>query len=313
MPLISVIVPTYRRPELVTSAVRHALAQTHRDLEVVVVVDGLDEETVSALGAIDDGRLRVLVPPRNLGNAAARNHAIAAATGEWIALLDDDDYWMPDKLEVQLAAAKGARGAVPMITCRVIARGEDFEYRWPRRLPRPGEPLCEYLFCRSRPATGEGMVHPSTVLAPRALFERVAFDDDLPRYVDLDWMLRVGQVEGLEVVFAGERPMTVISIDEHRSRISNASGWRWDVAWAEARAHLMTPRAHAAYLLTLASIRARRANDASAFWPILRLARAAGPASAAELAFHIGNRLFPPALRHRLTAPRRIRSAEPDR
>jgi glycosyltransferase involved in cell wall biosynthesis len=311
MPTVSVIVPTFRRPGLVARAVRHALDQSFRDLEVVVVVDGLDAETVAALEPLGDERLRVLVPPRNLGNAAARNHAIAAAEGDWIALLDDDDYWTPTKLETQLAAAREARGALPLVACRLIARGEDFEYVWPRRLPRAGEPLCEYIFCRSTPATGEGVVHPSTVLAPRRLFEMVPFDDGLDRYVDLDWMLRVGGVEGVEVIFAGQAAMAVVSIDEHRARISNASDWRWDVEWAAARRHLMTPRAHAAFLLTLASIRARRAGDRSAFWPILRMARGAGPASAAELAFHVGNRLFPARLRHRLTAPRRRGNAGP--
>lgn len=306
MPLVSVIVPTYQRPDLVVRAVRSVLEQTMGDLEAIVVVDGLDDETVSALGALGDARLRVLVPPRNLGNAAARNYGIAAATGEWVALLDDDDYWMPGKLGLQLAAAEAAGRELPMITARVIARGEDFEYIWPRRLPGEGEPLCEYIFCRRRPATGEGVVHPSTVLVPRRLFDLVPFDEDLPRYVDLDWMLRVGRLPDLEVVFAGDEPLTVVSIDEHRTRISNASDWHFDVDWARQHAHMMTPRAHAAYLLTLASIRARRANDPAAFWPILKMALRTGPVSAGELAFHVGNRVFPSWLRHRLTAPRRI-------
>jgi glycosyltransferase involved in cell wall biosynthesis len=276
------------------------------------VVDGLDPETVSALDAIDDARLRVLVPPRNLGNAAARNYGIAAACGDWIALLDDDDRWLPEKLETQLAAAERTTLAHPIISCRLIGRGENFEFLWPRSLPCEGQPLCEYIFCRRWPATGEGMVHPSTILAPRELFEIVPFDDDLPRYVDLDWLLRVARVEGVGVLFAGDAPMAVVSIDEHRARISNSSGWRWDVEWARAREHLMTPRAHAAYLLTLASIRARRADDGSAFWPILKMACRAGPVSVGELAFHVGNRLFPPGLRHRMTAPRRIRSVGPN-
>lgn len=301
MPRVSVVIPTYQRPDRVPVAVRDALGQTERDVEVIVVVDGLDRATKDALGEIEDDRLRVLVPPRNLGNAGARNHGVAAARAEWIALLDDDDRWMPDKLAVQLAAAQASTFEQPVVSCRLLARHESAEYRWPRRLPREGQPVSEYLFCRRRPGTGEGMVHTSTILARRALFERVPFDEALSRYVDLDWVLRAARVPGTGIVFAGDGPLSVWSIDEDRVRISNEDDWRWDLAWAEERRALMTPRAHAAYLLTMASIRARRAGDREAFWPILRRALATGPVSAGELAFHLGNAVLTPGLRDRLT------------
>lgn len=301
MPRVSVVIPTYLRPERVPLAAADALAQTMTDLEVIVVVDGMDEATTRALRGVGDDRLRVVRPPRNLGNAGARNLGIASARGEWVALLDDDDRWAPGKLDVQLAAARSAGVAEPVVSCRLVARHETAEYRWPRRLPRPGQPVPEYLFCRRRPGTGEGMVQTSTILARRALFERVPFDQALPRYVDLDWILRAAREPGMGVVFAGDEPLVTWSIDEDRPRISNEADWRWDVAWAKERADLLTPRAHAAFLLTMASIRARRAGERGAFLPLLTKALRTGPVSPGELAFHLGNAALAPGLRDRLT------------
>ena len=211
-PLVSVVIPTYRRPEMVREAVRSALAQTLREIEVIVVVDGAEDgyggdgETVRALAEIGDPRLGVVRPGRHLGNAGARNAGVAAAEGRWIALLDDDDVWMPDKLARQMAVAEAARVRYPVVSCRFVARGDAFEAVWPRRLPRRGQAVGDYLMCRHRPATGDGVVQTSTVLAPAALFRRCPFDEACGRFVDVDWLLRAAALDGFELVFAGHRP-----------------------------------------------------------------------------------------------------------
>lgn len=302
-PRVSVVIPTYRRPDLVTRAVADAAAQTVDEIEIIVVVDGLDVESVRAVEGLGDARTRVVIPPRNLGNAGARNLGIAEARGAWIALLDDDDGWHPDKLALQLAAGQAAQQAGhvwPVVSCRLTARSETRDFVWPRRLPRPGEAVPDYLFCRRSPRTGEGMVQTSTILAPRRLFEAVPFDASLTRYVDLDWVIRASHAEGFALVFAGDGPLVLWSIDEGRTRISNESDWHFDRDWIRARRHLVSPRAYGAFLLTLASIRARRAGDRRAAWPLLSEALREGRISAGELAFHLGNVLLPASARQHL-------------
>ena len=105
MALVSVIIPTTGRPKLVLRALASVLGQTHGELEVIVVVDGPNPETIAALGGIADPRVRVLQNRESLGPGPARNIGAAQARGEWIAFLDDDDEWMPQKLEIQLAGA----------------------------------------------------------------------------------------------------------------------------------------------------------------------------------------------------------------
>ena len=301
-PLVSVVIPTFRRPRLVREAVRSALEQSLREIEVIVVVDGAGEgdETAAVLAALADPRLRVLRPGRHLGNAGARNAGVAAAGAPWIALLDDDDVWMPDKLARQVAAAEAASARLPVVSCRFVARGESFEAVWPRRLPRRGQPVGDYLLCRRRPATGDGVVQTSTMMAPAELFRRCPFDEGCSRFVDVDWLLRAAAVEGFGLVFAdADRPLSVWRIDD-RARISLEGDWREDVAWMRARRHLVSARAYGGFMLTLPSIRAARARDRRAFPSLVREAFRGGRPGWAEMAFHLGNFLFTPKLRRRL-------------
>lgn len=301
MPLVSVVIPTYLRPDLVTRAVRSVLQQSVGDIEILVVVDGRDDESCRAIEALGDPRIRTCVPERNLGNAGARNFGIAAANGRWVALLDDDDLWYPRKLERQLARAAETEAALPVISCRFEAVSARARYVWPRSFPKPGQPVSEYLFTRRRPSV-EGAVQTSTFLAPRALFEAVAFDEALNRYVDLDWLLRAARLDGFALVFAPGEPLSSYSIDEERRRISNESDWRRDVAWIHERRHLVTRRAYGGYLLTQASIRAERTRDRSAFLPLFADALSNGRVSAGEVVFHVANTFLPRPVRRRLTS-----------
>ena len=105
--LVSVIIPTLNRPKLLLRAIDGVLRQTHQEIEVIVVVDRPDQDTVSAVQSVDDPRLQLIVNPYSLTAAGARNAGVDHATGEWIAFLDDDDEWLPNKLERQIAFVSG--------------------------------------------------------------------------------------------------------------------------------------------------------------------------------------------------------------
>ncbi len=99
---VSVVIPTWNCAPWLPACLGSVFAQTWRDFEVVVVDDGSTDDTAEALGPwVQD--IRYIRQP-NRGVAAARNAAIGASSGEWIALLDADDLWAPHKLERQIAA-----------------------------------------------------------------------------------------------------------------------------------------------------------------------------------------------------------------
>jgi succinoglycan biosynthesis protein ExoO len=109
-PYVSVIVPAYNIAGYLERALDSALAQTMSDLEVIVVDDASSDATfeVASSVASRDARVRVLPNESNSGLSASRNRAMHAARGEWIALLDGDDAWLPERLERMMAYANNA-------------------------------------------------------------------------------------------------------------------------------------------------------------------------------------------------------------
>lgn len=101
-PLITVVIPTYNRFPLVQQAIASVLAQTYTNWELFVVDDGSDDGTQKAISSINDSRIK-LVEMRHSGNIAeVRNAGVKAGSGEWLAFLDSDDMWIPERLEIQL-------------------------------------------------------------------------------------------------------------------------------------------------------------------------------------------------------------------
>jgi glycosyltransferase involved in cell wall biosynthesis len=106
MPEVSVVIPTRDRSRLLALTLRSVLWQREVDLEVVVVDDGSRDDTAQVVAGLADPRLRLVRHDTAQGVSAARNRGIAQARGEWVAFLDDDDLWAPDKLAHQLQAAR---------------------------------------------------------------------------------------------------------------------------------------------------------------------------------------------------------------
>lgn len=103
MPKVSVIIPAYHHAEFIGAAIDSVLAQTYRDFEIIVVNDGSPDQTGEVLRPyIESGQIRYHWQ-ENQGVAAARNRGVEMAEGELLAFLDDDDQWLPDKLEWQVA------------------------------------------------------------------------------------------------------------------------------------------------------------------------------------------------------------------
>jgi len=233
MIVVSAVIPTRGRPELLRRAVLSALAQTLREIEVVVVIDGEDPATRVALDELtqQDGRLRVLALAASVGGSDARNRGVDAAAGEWIAFLDDDDEWLPGKLQAQIDAVRASTASILIGTCRMIARTPGKDYVWPRRLPASDEQLGEYIMARRTFTRGEGYLQTSTFFVRRSLMQAQPFKSGQLKHQDTEWVLRLGRLPGTEVVFADE-VLAIHNIEEDRTTVSSKSNWRYSLEWA---------------------------------------------------------------------------------
>src|ERR1700733_9616391 len=215
--LVSVIIPTLNRPKLLLRAIDSVLRQTHREIEIIVVVDRPDPDTVSAVRSVDDPRLQLIVNPYSMTAAGARNAGADHATGEWIAFLDDDDEWLPNKLERQIAFASGQAPALVSCLSRVVT--PTATYISPQVIYDNSTPLDEYLFDRRSPFRGPGFIQTSSYLLPRQLLDKVRFDVESP-HDDWGFLLRLSKLIGARIETVPE-VLVVLYFEEQRPSLTS--------------------------------------------------------------------------------------------
>ena len=306
MVIVSAVIPTCGRPALVCCAVRSALAQTLRAIEVVVVVDGDDPETLSALRGLmaEDARLRVVALPTRVGGADARNRGVDAACGEWIAFLDDDDEWLPGKLQAQLEAAERSSSrnlpsANLLVSCKVIARTPGKDYVWPRRMPGSHEQLGEYLLARRTLTRGEGYIQTSTFFVRRSLMQAQPFRSGQLKHQDTEWVLRLGLLPGVEVIFV-DQVLAIHNIEEDRTTVSSTANWRYSLTWVQRNRYLFTPRALSGFVMHQVASEASDQGEWSAFLLLLRENWRYGQSTGCDYAIFLAMWLLPRRRRRRL-------------
>jgi glycosyltransferase involved in cell wall biosynthesis len=186
IPEVSVVVPTRDRRDMVVATVRGLFDQRDVALEVVVVDDGSFDGTREALAALDDPRVTVVRHDTARGQAAARDSGVAAARAEWVAFLDDDDRWAPDKLRRQLDAATGAGADFVYATAVTVdSRGRVRDYM---AAPDP-QTLRQRIRARNVIPAGS-----SNVLARAGLLRQVGgFDPALTHLADWDVWIRLAE------------------------------------------------------------------------------------------------------------------------
>jgi glycosyltransferase involved in cell wall biosynthesis len=265
-PIVSVVIPTRNRPQLVVRAVQSALAQTLSEIEVIVVVDGPDAKTVEALAAIQDDRLQTVALAASVGGSEARNTGVRKGRGKFIALLDDDDEWDPSKLFRQHEAAMKSKLRFPVITCRIIARRPDGDEVWPSRPIRIGESMSEYLLCREGSfRQGEGFIQTSSLFVPRDLLLWVPFKSGLPRHQDWDWMIRAASYPGVKITWVWDT-LVIYHIDAYRKSVSAGGALAPSIDWITGNTHV-TPKARAYFYATQVAV---RCQSVETFWLVVR-------------------------------------------
>jgi glycosyltransferase involved in cell wall biosynthesis len=243
---VSVVIPTHGRPNLLERAVRSALAQTHSNLEVVVVLDGPDGCTPQAVARIGDPRVSLIALATSVGGAEARNVGVRAASGRYVALLDDDDEWLPNKLARQLALADICPSYNFVVVTQYLYRlAGHADELWPGHLPAAGEPLSEFLF------SSRGGFQTSTYLCTREFFLANPFTAGLKKHQDWDWFLRIATLPGFRLLVVPE-PLSVYWVPlRSRSSVSGNIDWRFSASWAKSRTALMTPQAYSTFLVKI--------------------------------------------------------------
>jgi len=188
-PEISVVIPTYNRAYLIGRAIQSVLQQTFQDIEVLLVDDCSNDNTKEIVAGIGDNRIKYIRHEKNRGVAAARNTGIASATGKYVAFLDSDDEWLPEKLEKQIKVFTDATAAVGIVYTRmVILEGNNKKYIPPvYAKSREGNLLRDLL-------VDPILVKPPATMIRKECFARVGmFDENFFAGEDWDLWIRLAK------------------------------------------------------------------------------------------------------------------------
>jgi glycosyltransferase involved in cell wall biosynthesis len=284
---------------LLLRALESVLVQTFRQFEVIVVVDGPDKETEAALAAVQDERLRVIVNARSLTAAGARNAGAAQAVGEWIAFLDDDDEWLPDKLEKQVAFARDRGGILISCLSRVIT--PNAEFAWPERIYGNDIPIDDYLFDRRSTFAGSSFLQTSSYFLPRAVYENSPFRTGCADHDDWDFLLRLSKGLGVRIETIPE-PLVKVYLEDERASVSRSGTWLASLGWVERVRPILTDRAYSGFCLIVAGSRAASERAYPAFWRLLSMAFKGGSPRIRHVVTFLAFWVIPSSVRRRLRA-----------
>ena len=211
-PAVSVVIPTHNRAHYLQQAIASALNQVDVDVEVIVVDDGSEDATPTRLAEYEDDRIRVVRFDRARGQSAARNAGIEAARAPWVAFLDDDDLWAPNKLRLQLDAARAAGANWVYCGALLVSPDGDVVRMWGP--PDPTDVLRQLL---RRNVVQAGA---STVMAATARVRAVGgFDETLGPLGDRDLWIRLA-ADGVAASVADP----LVAYRRHGTTVTGASG-----------------------------------------------------------------------------------------
>jgi glycosyltransferase involved in cell wall biosynthesis len=231
MPLVSVVVPTHNRPNLLAEALASVRAQTFKDYEVIVISNGESDDSRRASREVAAAHGAAYFDISEGNVAAARNFGVARGKGEWIAFLDDDDVWFPNKLELQVAEVQ--RTGADLVACDSVKFFPD-GHESIQRVRRPdgwtyAKAISHHDWCAI----------PSTVIVRKQIFDVVGGFDRRPRCHDdtdmwrrISWHHTIHQMDEVLTHYRTGHPS--ISQNERRSLL-------YDL-WHFAKMHIDTPR-----------------------------------------------------------------------
>ena len=192
-PLISVIIPVYNRAHEIGRALESVRAQVYPNIEIIIVDDGSNDDLKGALAHFRDLPITLLHHQTRQGAGAARNTGVKASRGDYIALLDSDDEWLPGKLDHQLAFLRSRNGEIGLLCSGYILTWDETG----RQETRHPQSCATYR----RLLMGCDLSPGSTLFAERLAFDEVGlFDEALERLEDWDWLLRYLRTSRIDVI-----------------------------------------------------------------------------------------------------------------
>jgi glycosyltransferase involved in cell wall biosynthesis len=205
-PVVSVIIPTYNRADVIGRSIKSVLSQTYPDFELIIIDDGSTDNTEEVVKSFNDPRIYFIQREQNRGSSAARNIGIKAARGEFIAFLDDDDEWLPAKLMLQLQVFRESKMEnIGLVLCGMTVIGLNNSKEW--CLTKRGW-IFDYLLSFT---IINGVSWLPCWLVKKSLAYKVGQFDNMETCEDIDWLLRTARLSQIDYV-----PQSLVRVHQER-------------------------------------------------------------------------------------------------
>ncbi len=184
IPKVSVVIVTFNRPDYVPLAIQSVLDQTFQDFEIIVVDNGIEKPAESIVKKFNDARIKYLPQVENTGCSGGKNVGIKSAQGEYVAFLDDDDVWLPEKLELQIEVLEKASSDTGFCFTAITEVRDKGEIN--SQVPGGEDDYFEFALRKFN-----GFLS-STLVIKRDVFEEVGLlSEDFPSHTDIDLIIRI--------------------------------------------------------------------------------------------------------------------------
>ena len=196
-PKISVVIPTFKRSNIITRSVKSVLNQSYQDFEIIIVNDGFKDNTEEILNGFNDKRIIYLEHEQNLGQSAARNTGIRAAKGQYIAFQDSDDEWLPEKLAKQMEVFENASSKVGVVYTERWSTNDNINFH----IPQPQINLKVNYFRKI--LLQSSLITPQSAIVLADCFKKVGFFDESLHHLE-DWDLWIRISKYYDFIFINE-------------------------------------------------------------------------------------------------------------
>lgn len=228
---VTVVITTVERPFELRRAINSVLKQNYNPLEIIVVIDGgslVSKKVVDEYEYLTD--ITSISNFIAVGGSEARNIGIRASKYDWIALLDDDDEWLDEKLKKQMSKVTGhfSNEVVSFTSLLTYISNPNHKYILPKEKYITGESIGNFLFTLKN-GKWNGWVQTSTILASKTVFEALPFLSSLPKHQDWDWIMRVYK-SNFSIVHVDE-PLSIYHKVLNGKSIAQSPNWKFSQEW----------------------------------------------------------------------------------
>lgn len=244
--LISIIIPTFERktgetPDLLLNrALKSIYSQTYNNIEIIVIIDGKSELLENLLRNEQKKclNLNFYSYGEKVGAATTRNFGVKKAKGEWIAFLDDDDEWLPNKLTDQMNYMKKNDAGICFSSIEFNGK------KIPRKKYNQKKDISEFLMNRKF-GRHIGIVQTSTIMVHREIVCEIPFTYGLKKHQDWDWIIRTAKNYP---VHHYDKVLSIYNTDV-QMRMSKNSSWRYSLNWINQSGDYVTRKAYCFFVL----------------------------------------------------------------